>query len=296
MAITAVSTTALERLRSAQAPVAVHSRFASGVNLRLGGVLGFAGPRAASGACGIETTAADASVLAAGERWQWQDDGFHEPGSRAPAIPVTAALRVYDPVVQPCGPVRPEILDLLEGLHETGEREDAPRPSAAGRSWFDDGDGAQWGMPRLRQAVSALVRWGRMPEEEGMTALHALVGLGVGLTPSGDDALVGAWCLCAAAGVTARPDAERLVLDPAGRPRTTDVSVSYLRLAAEGAFSPSLARVARCLTGPESDAADMADAVRAELRFGATSGADALAGMREAGRLLTAAPTTRPDG
>ncbi|HEU0256314.1 MAG TPA: DUF2877 domain-containing protein [Microbacteriaceae bacterium] len=379
MAITAVSSVALGLLRGAGVPLAVHSRFRSGVNLACGGFLAFAGPGAASGACGIEVTAEDAALLATGDAWLWQGDGLHAVGSRAAAsrgagaalgdparggrraaVPLASDVRVYAPRV-------PRLHRLAEGAADVVE---AARRAAGGVSWFDDGDGLTLGLPRLRAALATLFA-AECPSGEGLTAAHPddeglvehagggglagpaagpsrterslraallrIVGLGVGLTPSGDDAVIGALCVMAALGFlgaaergaaragAAAPERgaatgagvfepgltrdaaperdslsrsiERVLVDEAGGQRTTDVSASYLRLAVSGAFSPSLAAVVALLGRPHTrrPAAlgrpdPLRAAVTAELRYGATSGADSLVGVREACALLLAQP------
>lgn len=109
--------------------------------------------------------------------------------------------------------------------------------------------------------------------------LRRLVGRGVGLTPSGDDAIVGILAVlhrCAPPTVAAGSlDALSASL-PAVLDRTTAISAHFLRLALRGEFGERLVSVvdACCTpTGPDADAVDRL------LSTGATSGADALAGV-----------------
>lgn len=274
MPITAISRVALDRLRGAGAPVRVHSRFGSGVNLALGGVLAFVGPQAAAGACGVEVSQGDLSVLAAADTWTWRGDAFVHAG--LPPIALSPTAQVYVPHVTAVSTIAADAADRLDGV----------RRDAGGHSWFDAGVGARVGMPRLRAAVAGLAA---MPPD--VPAVLASVGLGVGLTPSGDDALVGALCVLSAFGARPALPVSVLLGDPSGGARTTDVSASYLRLAADGVFSPSLVAVVAALgEGPTA----LHDAVADELRFGATSGADALVGIREACTrvVATGAPAT----
>jgi hypothetical protein len=113
-------------------------------------------------------------------------------------------------------------------------------------------------------------------------AVAALVGLGPGATPSGDDALVGillARALLSPEGPGAA-DARGAALRKAVRVesgRTTDVSRSYLLLACEGRFTSVLRDLARALCDGD------VEAVRCEARrcarTGHTSGIDGLLGL-----------------
>jgi hypothetical protein len=106
-------------------------------------------------------------------------------------------------------------------------------------------------------------------------AVHGLVGLGPGLTPAGDDALIGWLAGTALLG----PDRRSEVLRQAVRARlarTTDVSGAHLEDALAGAFSEPLAQFANALVRAPGEApralADLA-------AVGATSGLDAAAGL-----------------
>lgn len=97
----------------------------------------------------------------------------------------------------------------------------------------------------------------------------SLIGLGIGLTPSFDDACVAAMALRRALGVPGGFENLNVV-------RTTDVSARYLTLAAEGHFGQALCDVIAALFGQ----ADLERAVSALAGFGATSGRDMLRGLR----------------
>lgn len=104
--------------------------------------------------------------------------------------------------------------------------------------------------------------------------VDALAGLGPGLTPAGDDALAG---ILLVAGASDRPAA----VDAAGRARTNDVARAFLAWAARG---QSIEPVHRLLqTGG-------AQALGELLRFGHSSGADFVLGLRLGLRLLVATP------
>jgi hypothetical protein len=102
-----------------------------------------------------------------------------------------------------------------------------------------------------------------------------LAGLGSGLTPSGDDFLVGmmlwAWLAHPAPTVFCRAVVE------AAAPRTTTLSAAFLRSAAKGECSAAWHRLLVALA--TDSGGDLDAAVRQVLAHGATSGADALAGF-----------------
>ena len=106
-------------------------------------------------------------------------------------------------------------------------------------------------------------------------ASRRLIGLGPGLTPSGDDALAG---IESALYATAHPMAGFLAaaLDDVDA-RTTTVSSAMLRHAARG---DAAERIQRLLDGLLArDPHTLAPAIDAAVRWGATSGSDLLAGV-----------------
>jgi hypothetical protein len=117
---------------------------------------------------------------------------------------------------------------------------------------------------------------------EVMVAAERLVGLGPGLTPSGDDVLAGLLVALRALGRAAGVDrtvlladrlAEAVVRD--AETRTTAISAALLHCAATGATCPEVTAVLRALTGhgpPEP-------ALTALCRLGHTSGADLAQGL-----------------
>lgn len=102
-----------------------------------------------------------------------------------------------------------------------------------------------------------------------------LVGLGPGLTPSGDDALIGLAAALHATGHPARGFLGEAVEDAPAR--TTAVAATLLRHAADGEFSERLQRLLAALLGDE-DAA-VPPAVEQAIAWGATSGTDCLVGV-----------------
>lgn len=105
----------------------------------------------------------------------------------------------------------------------------------------------------------------------------ALIGLGPGLTPSGDDALIGMLAARRCLGERNRADSalERLCRDALRL--TSLVSASYLALAADGHFAQPLRDTARAIANRDDSALRYAAWHCA--RTGATSGADGLEGM-----------------
>ncbi|MBI5836862.1 MAG: DUF2877 domain-containing protein [Candidatus Eisenbacteria bacterium] len=147
----------------------------------------------------------------------------------------------------------------------------------------------------------------RYVDGDGARELAALVGLGVGLTPSGDDALVGVLAgldLLGAALVAAGADRAGLVeelrttLEPGrGTPRTHPLSAQMLLAAAAGLYPEPLCRMAEALaaaagsapgggvasavdSAPSGFAASAVDSAATALcNLGHTSGRDMLAGL-----------------
>jgi hypothetical protein len=125
------------------------------------------------------------------------------------------------------------------------------------------------------------------------------VGWGEGLTPAGDDYLVG---LCAALGVLTRRDGRRNVfLEDLRRSlasswaRTTPVSAHYLALAADGHFNADVLRARDALRAGR-DAYRARIALDALIALGSTSGADALTGILSGFAAWDPSPVDQPLG
>lgn len=103
--------------------------------------------------------------------------------------------------------------------------------------------------------------------------LCSLVGLGDGLTPSGDDFLCGVLAGCSLGGSTALEALRRELRDllPACLERTNDISAGFLRCAGQGLFSRPIQALARG-TSLSAAQADFA-------AIGHSSGADTLNGI-----------------
>jgi hypothetical protein len=130
-------------------------------------------------------------------------------------------------------------------------------------------------LERLRGDLGRALASGEEPALDA--CVEALVGRGQGLTPSGDDLLVGALAFLARRSPTATR--ERLAAAISGRlDSTTTASRHYLAEAIAGRFSEPLALLADAI-----DAArpllPVAAATRAALAVGASSGADGARGL-----------------
>jgi hypothetical protein len=107
--------------------------------------------------------------------------------------------------------------------------------------------------------------------------LENLVGLGPGLTPSGDDALAGALIAlheCGNAGAAAG-FAERVL--PLARLRTNKISFAHLAAAADGEGAEPIHDILAALAS--ADESDIASGLARIDRIGHTSGWDAVAGI-----------------
>lgn len=139
--------------------------------------------------------------------------------------------------------------------------------------------------PRIEHAMatvrSALAM--RSPSEL-VVAAAGLAGLGGGLTPTGDDVLVGVLVALAAL-----PDRSAQELRTAVREgtvgRTTRISEAYLDAATRGEASEAWQTLLAALGG--DDRQSVVDAGRRILAFGETSGADMLTGFLLAMQALT---------
>lgn len=131
-------------------------------------------------------------------------------------------------------------------------------------------------------AIDALCHATRELDAAQATAtLVRLVGLGEGLTPAGDDFLVG-WLAALDALACADQQlrflrATRSRLDTLAD-RTTEIAAHHLRLAAGGHYSEDVARLLEALLcGPRDDS--LRCVVERVLAVGASSGADTLTGL-----------------
>lgn len=110
-----------------------------------------------------------------------------------------------------------------------------------------------------------------------LSSLDSAVGIGIGLTPSFDDGLIGVAAAAFAYGKGALFLRKKEALFKTIQSKTTDVSLRYLHAAFEGRFSQTI----RALFNNDKSCAAVACAVHAVAKTGSTSGRDTLWGVRE---------------
>jgi hypothetical protein len=112
---------------------------------------------------------------------------------------------------------------------------------------------------------------------EAMTSAASLAGLGGGLTPSGDDFIIGAMYALRLYVEPARADEISRHLADASGAKTVRISQAWLKAAARGEASLTWHRLCGALL--KGDPAGIESSARDLLAVGHTSGADALAGF-----------------
>jgi hypothetical protein len=232
--------------------------------------------------------------FAEGAAWRWQGEHL------AIVLRDGRQLRVSTQGATTwCSPLRAHAID---------ERRVASRAREVWRecSRLADGRSVFWGgaldhPPRLvgraRRGLRALRRARVADEIDG--AVRALIGLGPGLTPAGDDALIG-WL----AGTALLPSHRaRGWLAQEARcaiaqylPRTTDVSRAHLEDALAGQFSHALSQFANALAADSFDADHAGSALFELARVGASSGLDAAAGLLAGVTTATRPASSAMDG
>ena len=207
-------------------------------------------------------------------------------------VPGDLGLRIHDPVCVRSRHLRvgaavidartavrwmPQMYDV--DRHGLGERVAELKVAASHVAWA-----GSW--PLADAVVGALASGGR-GDLDG--AVRRTTGRGPGLTPAGDDVLVGVLAVLTAPGVAAdcEPAAARLraALVPA-LSTTTEISRALLRQASHGHVSCPVWELARTVLSG-SAAAVSAQARADVLSIGATSGGDTCAGLVAACRLLS---------
>ena len=127
----------------------------------------------------------------------------------------------------------------------------------------------------LNELVLSRCREGCLPDFDP-AKLAPLVGLGPGLTPSGDDFLGGALVALTAIGLLDLRDAIWTGLRPHAAECTNDIARAHLTAAAEGECADALDQALGALL---SGGDEVVSALRAVAAVGHTSGWDALAGV-----------------
>ena len=146
------------------------------------------------------------------------------------------------------------------------------------------GEAARAASPSISPAARALER--ALVTRDGgavVAAALALIGLGEGLTPAGDDCLVGALAVLHRRAPDWLSEDSRVTeaLAAAARTRTTDIARDFLLEALAGRFAESVLAVVTAESGLSARLA-----AERLARVGATSGADTLGGIRLACRAL----------
>ena len=221
-------------------------------------------------------------------------DGRLVLGGRDRADGAGLVLRVgrwYDPVPRIVPPERsmlPRVADLIESAasrsaddpRDTGRSAARTALSRLGRALADDHSGAELEEPARPECIA-----------------EAMIGLGPGLTPSGDDMLSGLLAtlvhLPPDPAVAARLAAVRRRVRDRAPGRTTLLSACLLRDAIDGAVAAPFARLLRAIAevpqgrdgGHVDRSVALRDAVDAVLAVGSTSGADLLLGAEVALRV-----------
>jgi hypothetical protein len=208
------------------------------------------------------------------------------------AAPFAVALERLPPrgAVAPGMPIGRWAFDWRDAERVALEMPDGPLGFAADA--LTEGAGAQaLRSPAGVRARQALARGIAARDARGFAdAACALIGLGEGLTPAGDDCVLGALAAIhrlAPEWLTSH-EGQRGRLADAARRRTTDVARDFLLEALDGRFAePVLA----LLTAPSDDMAG--SAARRLVAMGATSGADTLCGIRLGCSALETRPARR---
>ncbi|NPA91829.1 MAG: DUF2877 domain-containing protein [Chloroflexi bacterium] len=207
-----------------------------------------------------------------------EDVDFHHVCAHAPVLHVrsgrlvlghhtipTSPQEVWDPQVR--WPPHGEGVDLLRKVatQVLSEREEKGRLLRLIRQRIDEGIAAV--KRALREGDVASVARG----------VAMLAGLGPGLTPAGDDALLGLLAAVQAAGPSSMADMLSRAVRQHALPHTTQLSATWLRYALARAYSEPWHRVVRAWE--QGDTPALAQAFRHILGIGATSGYYALVGF-----------------
>jgi hypothetical protein len=123
----------------------------------------------------------------------------------------------------------------------------------------------------------------RVPTSSPLEPVQGLIGLGPGLTPSGDDFLLAALALLDATGERKAHAALAHALTDASPALTSPLSHCFLRTAAAGYVGENLYRAVSCIVSGEVD-----PAIAAFRKVGHSSGWDMLAGIATALKVFSA--------
>ena len=202
-----------------------------------------------------------------------------EPGRlRLPGVRLAwgDATRVECAVPIPPPGLDRSVIDVLRALDRRHATDRGPAPDRRHATGLDSPRGVA-----ARAALSAAI--GAHDASGLIGAARGLLGLGEGLTPAGDDCLVGALAVLHAVGHPALVHAPAVATAIArvAVERTTAVGREFVVHALAGRFSEPVLALLRARSPLEA-----ADAATCLAGLGATSGADTLAGLRLAGLAL----------
>ncbi len=192
-----------------------------------------------------------------GKTWRAPTPVVHEAGF----------ARCLSPSALHADPAFAQRSDLLSWVEANVLPEVATGKMSAGPS-------PQW----LRQAIPVVDLFGKWLGEGARGSAHvtALLGLGPGLTPAGDDFIVGALIALRTIGRTTAFDALAAQVGSQLTGSTTTVSAAHLRAACRGEAIEPLHLAAQALVQDGTLGASQLSELG---QFGASSGADALAGV-----------------
>ena len=174
------------------------------------------------------------------------------------------------PKSQAARPLSKIDLGQFSGLSQAS---DGLFPVAFGRTTPENEHLARAALPLVAGARSWLAGGGG--DDQDLSWAKRLVGLGPGLTPSGDDLLGGLMIALCRLGQTPQADALRRCIEPVLAERTNAISAALLRAAANGNGSLALHAVLESLI----EGRNTVSAVNRLARQGHSSGTDALAGI-----------------
>ena len=132
-------------------------------------------------------------------------------------------------------------------------------------------------MPLLQVLNAELPHLLRDFANSDLAAPIQLLGLGPGLTPSGDDLLIGLLIAWRQVGAATASDRLGWALLAAGKERTTEISHAHLRAAAQGFGAAPLHHLLSALV--VNDRRAILEALDAAAKIGHSSGFDAIAGV-----------------
>lgn len=131
----------------------------------------------------------------------------------------------------------------------------------------------------VQQAAPTIAAFASAPVPQLVQDGRRLIGLGLGLTPSGDDYLLGFVAARIAQGETGEVRWLRLSLAHHAMNATNLISASYLRHGLQGRFSSHLKRLLDLLHSPGCTPEAVKPVIEQVIQVGSTSGRDTLIGV-----------------